>query len=462
MRRLSTTSKALFVCTALLALALCFGSGDTVSYAQTDARVWVAHLAPFADTLPGTSVTVRVNGVDTIPDFQFGETTGGYVTLPAGIPLLVEIVLPDSTVAISDTFTLTADTDYTVAAIGDGVNQSLELLALVDDNSAPPAGNGKVRLAHLAPFAAALPATAVDIRTDDGVPVATNVSYKTFSDPYLTLPTGVYDLKITTPGGGTDLLDLDPVTLTDGQILGVFAIGDSVNQPLQVLVLGQTEASTARVWAAHFAPFADTLPGTSVTVRVNGIDAIPDFQFGQTTGGYISLPATAALVEIVLPGGTVAISDTFSLVADTDYTVAAIGDGVNQPLELLALVDDNSAPPEGSAKVRIAHLAPFAAALPATTVDIRTDAGAPVVTNVPYKAFTDPYLTLPAGVYDLKITTPGGGTDLLDLDPVTLLNGQILGVFAIGDGVNQPLAVLPLVYAPGQLYYRYFPFVLTQ
>jgi hypothetical protein len=285
------------------------------------------------------------------------------------------------------------------------------------------------------------------------------VPYKAFTDPYLSLPVGIYDLKITTPGGGVDLLDIPPIVLTDGEILGAFAIGDGVNQPVQVLALNQTAASTARVWVAHLAPFAASLPDTAVTVRVNGTDALTDFQFGETSGGYVDLPATAAFVEIVLPDSTVAISGTFTLAANTDYTVAAIGDGANQPLELFALVDDNAPPAAGQAKVRIAHLAPFGSTPAATTVDIRTDDGTLVVPDVPYKAFTDPYLSLPVGIYDLKITTPGGGVDLLDIPPFFLGNGQILGAFAIGDGANQAITVLPLVYAPGEAYYLYFPTV---
>jgi hypothetical protein len=397
-------------------------------------------------------VTARINGSDAIPNFQYGMTSGGYLTLPAGVPILVEVVLPGGSVAISDTVALVADTDYTMVAIGDGVNQPLELFAFIDDNSPPPAGQAKLRIAHLAPISDTLAGTEVDIRTDDGTPLAVNVPYKDFTDPYVPLPTGTYDLKITTPGGGTTLVDLDPVVLTDGEIVGAFAIGDGTNQPLQVVILNQSEPSTGRVWVAHLAPFTDTLQGTAVTVRVNGIVAIPGIRFGESTGGYGLLPATTALVEIVLPGGQVVLSDTFALAPDTDNTVTVIGDGVNQPLELFALIDDNSPPPTGQAKVRIAHLAPISDTLAGTEVDIRTDDGTPLAVNVPYKDFTDPYVPLPVGTYDLKLTSPGGGTTLLDLEPISLLDGEILGVFAIGDGTNQPLSVLPLIYAPGQIY----------
>jgi len=288
------------------------------------------------------------------------------------------------------------------------------------------------------------------------------VQYKEYTDPYLALPADEYDLKITTPDGATDLFDIDPFTLTDGEIKSVFAIGDITNQSLDVLALSQVEATTARVWVAHFAPFAASVDDTAVTVRVNGVDALTDFKFGETSGGYLGLPALSTLVEIVLPNDTVAISDTFALGAGIDYTVAAIGDGTNQDLELLALVDDNTAPASGEGKVRIAHLAPFTDTLAATTVDVRTDAGAVVVDDVQYKEYTDPYLSLPAGVYDLKLTTPDGATDLLDISPVLLADGEIVSVFALGDIVNQPLMVKPLIYDRGTLKIYYFPLIFKE
>ena len=73
----------------------------------------------------------------------------------------------------------------------------------------------------------------------------------------------------------------------------------------------------------------------------------------------------------------------------------AIGDGANQPLELDALVDDNSDPMAGMARVRVVHYAPFASS--GTEVDICTETNVPVLEGVPYKGVTSPYLELPAG-----------------------------------------------------------------
>ena len=50
----------------------------------------------------------------------------------------------------------------------------------------------------------------------------------------------------------------------------------------------------------------------------------------------------------------------------------------------------------------------------------------------------------PAGTYDLKITTPGGATTLIDPLPVTFSPGDIFSAFAVGDGANQALGVFAL------------------
>ncbi|MGD9048359.1 MAG: hypothetical protein PVF77_09915, partial [Anaerolineae bacterium] len=71
-----------------------------------------------------------------------------------------------------------------------------------------------------------------------------------------------------------------------------------------------------------------------------------------------------------------------------------------------------------------------------------------------------------AGEYDLKITNADGTVTLIDPMPVTLNDGDIVSLFAVGDGANQPLGVfawpsdqvgflLPLGYK------LYFPIILN-
>lgn len=57
---------------------------------------------------------------------------------------------------------------HLAVAVGDGVNQDLDLVLLEDDLSAPAAGEYHLRLSHLAPFAPG--AAAADVRLQDGSP----------------------------------------------------------------------------------------------------------------------------------------------------------------------------------------------------------------------------------------------------------------------------------------------------
>jgi hypothetical protein len=170
-------------------------------------------------------------------------------------------------------------------------------------------------------------------------------------------------------------------------------------------------------------------------------------RYGDFTG-YIPLPPGAYSLEVVLAGtSTVAISANVTLADNTDYTVLATGGANGQPLTLQPLVDDNRPPAIGNLKLRVIHAAPFGPDATSTAVSIRTDRGAVLggLTNVPFFAASG-YLEIPAGKYDLKVATPDGGTNLIDLAPVDLPAGAVLSVLATGDGVNQPLGftALPL------------------
>ncbi len=207
-----------------------------------------------------------------------------------------------------------------------------------------------------------------------------------------------------------------------------------VNVPVTLTVV-----ENARVAVAHLAPFAMD-PGTAVTITLNGTPALTDFAFADSTA-YIDLFPGEYLVEVWPMGAPEpAITATLDLVGGTDYSVVAIGDGVNQPLELMALVDDNTPPAAGKFHLRLGHLAPFAAT--GTEADICLQDGTPILTDVPYGAVAS-YLPLDAGTYDLVIAAAGTNCDsvLIDPLPVTFTEGQILTAFAVGNGTLQDLGV---------------------
>jgi hypothetical protein len=155
----------------------------------------------------------------------------------AGVEHLVEVFpAGSSTAAISATVNLTHAKQYAAIAIGGANGWELGLRLLEDINTAPAAGNAKVRIGHLAPFAADADDTLADVRLQDGTVILNDVPYGAIAD-YVELPTGTYDLKITTADGSTTLIDPLPVRLAEGAILSAFAVGDAGNQPAALFIL---------------------------------------------------------------------------------------------------------------------------------------------------------------------------------------------------------------------------------
>lgn len=435
---------------AFTALALTALAGPV----WANARVTVGHFAPFAPALQDTAVNVRVNGQVALQNVVFGQFTE-YLTLgPAGSYTVEVLPAGTSTVAISATLELSNNTDYTVLAVGDGANQPLSLLPLVDDNAAPAAGQVKVRVVHAAPFANTLAATEVSIRDNTNAVVGglQRVPFKGASG-YLSLPAATYDLKVSTPDGSTTLIDPKPAALPAGGILTLVATGGANGYPTGITAIAAGAAPSnplptfaigpVKVRVAHFAPFAATLDGTAVRVTVNGADVLNNFRFRQFTPE-LNLSQGSYEIQVFPQGSTqAAISGTVELEGNRSYTLAAVGNGSLQPLALQRFEDRVTAPPSGSYALRVAHTAPFASTPEATGVSIRTDGGEVIagLQNVPYGASSD-YLELPVGELDIKVATPDGATNLIDLAPLQLPAGAIVTAYAVGDGINQPLGIV--------------------
>jgi hypothetical protein len=266
-----------------------------------EVRVQIVHAAPFADSLEGTSVTVTVNGAPVLENFLFKDFTD-YLELPAGDYDLAVIPTGASDPAIEASVTLDAGTDYTVIAVGDGVNQDLALWPLVDNVDASGSGSLNIRIVHAAPFAADLADTEVSIRTAEGVVVNDLVGVPYFAQSgFFPIPAGNYDLKVASNDGQTNLIDPLAADLPAGVNLTVIAIGDGVNQPLGILALPVGELATR-------AP---------VDSSVNG------WWFGANTQneGFLlqPIPAQNRLVGMIYSWDPAGSGDTFWLTLDGSF-----------------------------------------------------------------------------------------------------------------------------------------------
>ncbi|MBB6052914.1 DUF4397 domain-containing protein [Armatimonas rosea] len=127
--------------------------------------------------------------------------------------------------------------DTTVLAVGRLAG--IEPLVLSDNNTAPAAGNVKLRLVHSAPGAGNVD---IYVTVPDAVlsvvpPTLTNIPFKGVS-PYLSVPAGNYRVRITPAGTKTVAIDSGTLSLAAGQIRTAVAVGDpSVDQALTAIVL---------------------------------------------------------------------------------------------------------------------------------------------------------------------------------------------------------------------------------
>lgn len=421
------------------------GRQDSV-VTQTTTRVYVSHLAPFdiaANTAVSVTLQPETGAPVVLPNLTYG-TSVPYSVLPSGTYTVSVTPAGASSPVVVDTATFDLGKDYTVAVVGDGSNRPLALVVADDDNDPPASGKGHIRLGHLAPFAATLAETTADIRLQNGDLLLGDVPFGTIATTYLELNAGTYDVKITTPGGVTTLIDPLPVELAAGDVVSLFAVG-GINETVDVYAItdpandsGVFVGLAANLYVAHLAPFANG--DAAVVVSIDGDDTLVNFGYGDSTG-YLAIPAGERAVEITPIGATSpAISATTTFTQGVDFTAIAVGDGTNQPLDLKVLVDNNAAPSAGNAKVRIVHLAPFASGLNDTVVDVRLQNGTLLQTGVKFGDLAD-YLQLPAGDYDLKITTVGGDTTLINPPSISIAAGDVVTVIATGDNNNQDLQI---------------------
>jgi hypothetical protein len=439
-------SRTRFFVTLLLAASLVFVSIGYQQAAAQENGTWlqVVHLAPFAED---AGVTITLNDTPALTDFAYGNSTG-YIDLTAGTYDVAVIPTGASDPAIEATVTLQADTYYTVIAVGDGVNQDLDLILLEDDLTEPAEGMFHLRLGHLAPFAAG--AATADIRLQDGTPVLLDVDFGDVTG-FMPLEAGEYDLKITTPGGEVTLIDPLPVTFTEGTIISAFASGDGMNQDLGVfalpageegfflplqgeveyklflpLMLKNSRTAEAGLRVVHASPDAP-----AVDVWLNDSIAISSLAFGESSG-YANLPAGEYNV-VVVPAGAVeprVIEATLTLSAGQNYTVAAVG--LLADIAPLVSVDNISSPADGMSHVRFGHLSPDAPA-----VDIALTGGDVLFPGAAFRDIAE-YMPVPAGSYDLEVRLAGTDTVVLPLPGIIFEEGKVYTVFAIGLAAGEP------------------------
>jgi hypothetical protein len=120
-----------------------------------------------------------------------------------------------------------------------------------------------------------------------------------------------------------------------------------------------------------------------------------------------------------------------TLQAGTAYTFYAVGKAAAGTLRMMISGDDASAPASGSSRIRVVH-----AASTAPAVDVYASApyaplpAAPALTSVPFPFAAD-YLTVPAGVYQARVTVAGTKNVAIDSGRLQVTGGTVRTVVAL-------------------------------
>lgn len=192
-------------------------AAPTLELTDQRAFVRVVHASPDAP-----NVDVLVDGAVVLSNVPF-RGVRGYLEVNGGGRRVQVNPVNTTTSAITEVLTLDKTRAYTVLAV-DRVSQ-LAPLVLVDDRSAPAAGQIKVRLVHAAPSAGLVDiyVTAPDASLASATPRLAGVAFKADSG-YLDLPAGTYRVRITPAGTKTVVIDSGAQPLPAGTVLTAVAV----------------------------------------------------------------------------------------------------------------------------------------------------------------------------------------------------------------------------------------------
>lgn len=207
------------------------GCGDSFD-AKIQAHLRVANVSPDAGRMD-----VLVNDKATVTALDFGSISG-YKTIEAATATISLNTAGTATALFQTQVPIQAGSDYTIIATN--LKASMEGIVLVDDNSAPTAGNAKVRLVHAAPSAALIDLYLTGPNDDITAiaPTAASVAFKSVS-AYLAVPAGAYRIRATAAGSKTVAIDSGTLNVGSGQIRTVIARDKEGGGPPYALLIAE-------------------------------------------------------------------------------------------------------------------------------------------------------------------------------------------------------------------------------
>lgn len=393
-------------------ITACGGDNEPTAYLR------VLHASADA---PG--VDVLVDDVVAFNEVEFKQGSKYAGVDPGARNIKVNATGTSSTVIEAD-LNLVEGSEYTVIALNELAD--IEPLVLVDDTEDPVLGNLKVRVVH-----GAAGAPAVDVYVSepednlaDLSPTLSNVAFKDFSD-FLEIPAKKYRIRLTLAGEKEAVFDSGKVALAPDAQWTLVAVDAEGLSPVSLVVLTRSKLKPAfeitdgraRVRAIHASPDAP-----EVDILVDNEVVLSSVPF-KAASDYLTVLSGKRNFKVNAAGSNATVIDaTPKLSAGIDYSLLALNFLSN--IEPLLVVDDNSAPAPGNAKIRVIHASPDA-----PEVDVLVNDAA-VLSNVAFKMASD-YLEVPAASYNIKVNAAGTDITVIDAD-LSLEEGKVYTAIALG------------------------------
>jgi hypothetical protein len=206
-------------------------------------------------------------------------------------------------------------------------------------------------------------------------------------------------------------------------------------RPLQAL----GTPTGARVRIVHASPDAP-----AVDILLNGQPVVRNLVF-KGYAGYLPVKAGQYRLQIAPAGAGAdrAVIDARVMVEPgRAYTIAAVGKLAH--IKPVLFVDENVKTEARKGRLRAIHLSPDAPA-----VDVAVTGGPVLVEGLSFSQ-ASPYLSVPAGSYNLELRPAGSMEAVLKVPNFRVDAGRIHTLIALGEPGNQTLTILPLVDTPAQ------------
>jgi len=367
----TTFVRLVTVTTLFIALAV---GRPTVTHASAfqAPQVRLVHASPDAP-----SMDLLVNGTVILSDLEYGSISEYAATSMGTYQVQVVPAGTAGPALIDESLTFGSGESYTIAATD--VMTSITPILIEDDNTIPSLGQARVRFMHLSPDA-----PAVDIAVAGGPVLFANVAFGTVSD-YVTVRGGAYDLQVRLAGTMMVVMTLPGVQLASDAVHTVCAIGLVAGNP-PLAAVSAVDAGMARLRIVNGSPDAP-----AIDVWLNGTIVVSNLPFGEASP-YVPVAGGEHLFELVASGTTfpVLVSERLTFAPVTAYTIAATD--ALAAITPVVYLDDNAAPPDGQAKVRLMHLSPDAPA-----VDVAVSGGPALFDNVAFQDASG-YQAVDAGI----------------------------------------------------------------